>query len=290
MELEYKEVPEKENQFREFWSILFQNKAALVGLIVIILLVFVAIFGKFIMPYDPNYTDQSIPRQLPSTAHFLGTDDQGRDILSRIIDGTSVSLRVGVTAVAIALVVGLLLGAIAAFYGRWVDIVIMRFMDMMLAIPSILLAIAIMTVLGPGIDKVLIAISFVSIPEYARIVRSSILSVKESDYVAAAKVVGNKDLRILFRHIMPNVVSPIIVRATLGVSTAILETAALGFLGLGVAPPQAEWGTMLGSARTFIYQVPHLLIFPGLAITVTVLAFNLLGDGLRDALDPKNRK
>ena len=166
----------------------------------------------------------------------------------------------------------------------------MRVMDMMLAIPSILLAIAFMAALGKGIDKAVIAIGLVSIPEYARIVRGCILSVKENEYVQAAKVVGNKGFRVVFKHIMPNILSSIVVRATLGISTAVLDTAALGFLGLGVQPPFAEWGDMLGRARTFIFQAPYTLIYPGIAITLTVLAFNLLGDGLRDALDPKSRK
>ena len=280
----------KESRFKEVWDLLRQNKAAMAGLVIIVFLAALTIFGRFIMPYDPFDSIMTDNLQKPSAAHWFGTDDLGRDILSRIIDGTKISLRIGIIAVAVALVFGTFFGCLAAFYGKAVDIVIMRFMDMMLAIPDILLAIAIMTVLGPGIDKAIIAISFVTIPQYARIVRGSILSVKENDYVAAAKIVGNKDLRVLFVHILPNCVSPLIVRSTLGVSTAILDAAALGFLGLGVKPPLAEWGTMLGSGRQFIFNAPHILLFPGLAITITVIAFNLLGDGLRDALDPKNRK
>ncbi|HEX3033143.1 MAG TPA: ABC transporter permease, partial [Bacillota bacterium] len=198
-------------------------------------------------------------------------------------------LFVGVTAVAISLSAGVILGSIAGYRGGKTDAFIMRLMDMMLAIPSILLAIAFMAALGKGLDKAVVAIGLVSIPEYARIVRGSILSVREHDYVQAAKVIGNKPGRIIYKHILPNVMSVIVVRATLGISTAVLDTAALGFLGLGVQPPFAEWGDMLGRARGFIFSAPYTLIFPGVAIMLTVLAFNLLGDGLRDALDPKSR-
>ncbi|MCR4434318.1 MAG: ABC transporter permease [Clostridiales bacterium] len=285
------EVLEKpESQLREMWASLISNKGAVAGLIIIAILTFVAIFGKWLMPYDPNYSDMAISFQPPSTAHWFGTDQLGRDIFSRIIDGTHISLTVGLSAVAISLTIGTILGAVAGYRGGKTDAVIMRFMDMMLAIPSILLAIAFMAALGKGIDKAVIAIGLVSIPEYARIVRGCILSVKENDYVQAAKVVGNKDVRIVFKHIVPNILSSIVVRATLGISTAVLDTSALGFLGLGVQPPFAEWGDMLGRARGFIFSAPHTLVFPGIAITITVLAFNLLGDGLRDALDPKSRK
>lgn len=279
-----------DSQLLEMWRALIQNKAAVIGLCIILFLVFLALFGRFIMPYDPNMQDMGNTLADPSSEHLFGTDQLGRDIFSRVIDGTKISLRVGLSAVAIALSIGTVLGALAGYRGGRTDTIIMRIMDMMLSIPSILLAITFMAALGKGIDKAIIAIGLVSIPEYARIVRGSILSIKENDYVQAAKVIGNKDGRIIFRHILPNVLSSIIVRATLGISTAVLDTAALGFLGLGVQPPYAEWGDMLGRARGFIFQAPHTLIFPGLAITITVLAFNLLGDGLRDAIDPKSRK
>lgn len=278
------------SQLKEMWNMLIQNKASVVGMIIIILLILVALFGNFLEPYDPNVGELSQSLQAPSSTHILGTDEQGRDILSRIIDGTKISLRVGVTAVAFALTIGTILGAIAGYYGKRVDMIIMRVMDIILAFPSMLLAIAFMAALGTGIEKAIIAISIVTIPEYARIVRGSILSIKESEFVQAARVIGNSDAAIIFKHILPNVISPIVVRATLGISSAILDTAALGFLGLGVQPPAAEWGSMLGSGRTYFFNAPHIVLFPGIAITITVLAFNLFGDGLRDALDPKMRK
>jgi peptide/nickel transport system permease protein len=291
---EYVEKPE--SQLKEMWETLRQNKAAVVGLIIICFLVLIALsvwvsglMGIQILPYDPNPSDMTKSFIWPSAAHWFGTDQLGRDIFSRILDGTKISLFVGVAAVTISLSTGVLLGALAGYRGGRTDAVIMRVMDMMLAIPSILLAIAFMAALGKGIDKAVIAIGLVSIPEYARLVRASILSVKENDYVQAAKVIGSSDTRIIMKHILPNIISLIVVRATLGISTAVLDTAALGFLGLGVQPPFAEWGDMLGRARGFIFNAPYTLIFPGIAITMTVLAFNLLGDGLRDALDPKSR-
>lgn len=280
----------KQSKVKEILELLTSNKAALVGLIIIVLLIFIAVFGKYIMPYNPYEGELSQSLQPPSSLHLFGTDEQGRDILSRVIDGTKISLRVGITSVAIALSVGTVFGAMAGYYGGKIDMIIMRIMDIILAFPSLLLAIAFMSALGKGIDKAVIAISIVTIPEYARIVRSCVLSVKENEYVQSAKAIGNGDMAIIFKHILPNVISPIIVRATLGISTAILETSALGFLGLGVQPPLAEWGSMLGSGRGYFYNAPHIILFPGFAITLTVLAFNLFGDGLRDALDPKQRK
>ncbi|MDR3542276.1 MAG: ABC transporter permease [Desulfosporosinus sp.] len=291
---EYVEKPE--SQLKLMWETLRQNKAAVLGLTIIGLLVIIAVavwlselMGKQILPYDPNFSDMSKGFIWPNAEHWFGTDQLGRDVFSRILDGTKISLSVGVAAVAISLSVGVVLGATAGYRGGKTDAAIMRLMDMMLAIPSILLAIAFMAALGKGLDKAIIAIGLVSIPEYARIVRGSILSVKENDYVHAAKIIGNKTSRIIYKHILPNVISVIVVRATLGISSAVLDTAALGFLGLGVQPPFAEWGDMLGRARGFIFSAPYTLIFPGIAITITVLAFNLLGDGLRDALDPKSR-
>lgn len=285
-----------ESQLRAMWESLRANQAAIAGLYLILFLTVIALtiwvselMGKQILPFDPNYSDMSQNFVPPNGTHWFGTDQLGRDVFSRVLDGTKISLFVGVAAVAISMTIGVVLGAIAGYRGGKTDTVIMRFMDMMLAIPSILLAIAFMAALGKGLDKAIIAIGLVSIPEYARIIRGSILSAKENDYVQAARVIGNSDFRVIFKHILPNVVSSIVVRATLGISSAILDTAALGFLGLGVQPPFAEWGDMLGRARGFIFSAPYTLIFPGVAITITVLAFNLFGDGLRDALDPKSR-
>lgn len=282
-------IEKPESRLKSMWDALRKNKAALFGLFVIIVLIIIAIIGPYITPYDPNKQILLEKSQTPSADHWFGTDNLGRDIFSRVIVGTRISLFVGVAAVAFSLILGTIFGSIAGYFGGKIDAFIMRIMDIMLSIPSILLAVTLMAALGKGLDKAIIAIGVVSIPEYARIIRSSILSVKENDYVAAARVLGNSDTRIIFHHILPNVLSSIVVRATLGISTAILDTAALGFLGLGVQPPIAEWGDMLGRVRSMVLVYPHMLIFPGLAITLAVLAFNLFGDGLRDALDPKSR-
>ncbi len=283
------DIEKPESRFKSMWDAFKKNKAALFGLFIIIFLTIIAIIGPYITPYDPYDQVMSEVNEAPSADHWFGTDRQGRDIFSRVIVGTRVSLFVGVTAVAFALVIGTVLGSLAGYFGGKLDTILMRIMDIMLSIPSILLAITLMAALGKGLDKAIIAIGVVSVPEYARLIRSAILSAKENDYVAAARVIGCSDRRIIFHHIMPNVISSIVVRATLGVSGAILDTAALGFLGLGVQPPMAEWGDMLGRAKDQILVYPYMLIFPGLAITLAVFAFNLFGDGLRDALDPKSR-
>nr|WP_238480914.1 nickel transporter permease [Desulforadius tongensis] len=275
---------------REFWRRLKKNKLAMTSLIFLAALTLIAVFAPYIAPYDPTNGVMADSLQKPSAQHLLGTDELGRDILSRIIFGARISLRVGLLAVAIALSIGTVLGSIAGYFGGRIDNLIMRFMDVMLSFPSLLLAIAFMSVLGRGVENAVIAISIVTMPEYARIVRGSVLSVKENEYVQAARAIGNRDGAIILKHILPNVIAPIIVRGTLGISTAILETAALGFLGLGVQPPDAEWGTMLGAGRSYMFNAPHLVMFPGIAITLTVMAFNLLGDGLRDALDPRLRQ
>lgn len=288
---EFLEKPE--SQWKSMWDSLKKNKAAMVSLAFIIILVLIAVITAIfpqVLPHDPYEQNMTKTFLFPDGRYWFGTDQLGRDIFSRIMVGTRISLSVGVIAVAVSMTLGVVFGSLAGYLGGKVDSFIMRIMDIMLSIPSILLAIAFMAALGQGIDKAVIAISLVSIPEYARIVRGEILSVKENDYVQAAKVIGDKDGRIIFRHILPNVLSSIIVRATLGISSAILDASALGFLGLGVQPPAAEWGDMLGRARNYIFQAPYTLIFPGLAISLTVLAFNLLGDGLRDALDPKSRQ
>jgi ABC-type dipeptide/oligopeptide/nickel transport system permease subunit len=219
--------------------------------------------------------------------HFFGIDSNQRDLLSRIIYGARLSLEIGIATVTFAIVIGVILGAVAGFVGSWTDNIIMRLMDVLLAFPALLLSIAIVAVLGPGLINALLAIAFVSIPVYARTVRASVLQVKEQEYVSAARALGSSPLGILISHVLPNAITPIIVQATLGIASAILSAAALSFLGLGAAPPTPEWGLMLGEERNSLFNAPHLVFIPGIAIMLMVLAFNLLGDGLRDALDPR---
>ena len=220
-------------------------------------------------------------------AHPLGCDEQGRDILTRLLFGARISLSVGFISVSISTLLGSIIGIFSAYYGGWVDAILSRIMEMIQSFPSILLAIIFMSVFGRGIQNAIIAIAVVSIPGPARIIRSSTLSAKEMDYVTSARAIGCTNVRIMFKHILPNILAPIIVNATMSVSGAILSLASLGFLGLGVQPPTAEWGYMLSDSRTYINSAPHMIMFPGVAIALTVLCFNLLGDGLRDALDPR---
>jgi peptide/nickel transport system permease protein len=275
--------------FRDAMRRLFRNKLAIVGMIVMGTFLLTAIFAPLIAPYDPIGQELVMRRRPPSQEHLLGRDDLGRDILSRIIFGARTSLQVGVMSVGFAIVIGAVIGAVSGYLGGWVDNIVMRLMDIMLAFPALLLAIAIVTILGPGLLNMLYAIGIVSIPAYARIVRASVLSVKEQDYILAARAIGAPPSRILFRNIFPNTLTPLIVQGTLGIGTAILDAAGLSFLGLGAQPPQPEWGAMLGQGRFAVFTAPHIVLFPGLAIMLTVLGFNLLGDGLRDSLDPKLR-
>ncbi len=266
-----------------------RNKLALVGLATIAVMALAAVLAPWLAPYDP--TDQAIllRRQPPSAQHWLGLDELGRDLLSRVIYGARVSLQIGVLSVTLAIVVGSVLGAVAGFLGGWADELIMRAMDILLAFPGLLLAIAVVSILGPGLMNMLYAIAFVSIPVYARIMRASVLAAREQDYVMAARAVGVPRLRTLWREILPNCVTPVLVAGTLGIATAILDAAGLSFLGLGAQPPTAEWGSMLGEGRGSVFTAPHIVLFPGIAIMLSVLGFNLLGDGLRDALDPRLR-
>lgn len=277
----------KTGPWREVWRRLKHNKAAMFGLAVILILIFAAVFADFIAPY--GYDDQNLKErfQTPNGQHWLGTDNFGRDIFSRIIYGAQVSLKVGLLAVGIAMVSGGALGAIAGFYGGKLDNVIMRFIDILLAIPSILLAISIVAALGPELRNVMIAVGVGSIPSYARIVRASVLSLRDQEFIEAARAVGANDTRLIMKHIIPNSLAPLIVQSTIGVAGAILSAAGLGFIGLGIQPPLAEWGAMLNSGRQYIRDYPHMTAFPGLAIMITIFALNLLGDGLRDALDPR---
>lgn len=283
------------------WRRLFRRKSAIVGMTILGILVLIALTAQWIAPYDPYEVligvEPITQRQKPcihlfgcpedQPQHIAGVDGNVRDQFSRLLYGTRLSLMIGLTTVTFAIVIGTILGAISGYFGGWIDTVIMRFMDVLLAFPSLLLAIAIVTVLGPGLVNALLAIGIVSIPSYARVVRSSVLSVREMDFVSAAKALGGNSFDVLFRRILPNALTPLIVQGTLGIATAILDAAALSFLGLGAQPPTPEWGSMLGAERNQVFTAPHLVFFPGLAIMLTVLSFNLLGDGLRDALDPR---
>jgi peptide/nickel transport system permease protein len=275
------------SQTRETIQALLANKLAVAGLVVLGLLIIVGIFGKALAPYGLN--DIDIPNRLsgPSALHWFGTDNLGRDTLTRILIAARVSLQVGFIAVGFALVVGVPIGLIAGYYRGAVDSVLMRLMDILFSFPAILLAIAILAVLGPNVTNAMIAIGIVYTPIFARITRGSVLVVSEEVYVRAARSLGASNRRILFRHILPNVAAPIIVQTTLSLAFAILSEAALSFLGLGVQPPNPAWGRMLADGRDYFQQNPWMGIFPGLAILVTVMAFNFVGDGLRDALDPK---
>ncbi len=270
------------------WRKLRQNRLALVGCILLIGVLLAAVGAPVLAPHSPLDQDLYNRVKPPSTAHLFGTDDFGRDILSRVIYGSRISLRIGVVAVGLALLVGTAIGLSAGYWGGWLDQALMRAMDLMLAFPSILLAIAIVAILGPGLENAMLAVGIVAVPQYARLVRASTLSIREKDYVQAVRALGAGDLRILAFSVLPNCLAPLIVHSTLGLATAILDAAGLSFLGLGARPPTPEWGAMLNEGRELILSAPWVLTFPGLAIFLTVLGFNLVGDGLRDALDPRN--
>ena len=275
--------------WKEAWRTFEKNKSAMVGLGIVVFFVLLAIIGPFLAPQGRNEINLTFRLQSPSSDFWFGTDDLGRDVLSRILHGARLSLTVGLSAVLMSVVVGTFLGVIAGFYGKWVDTIISRIFDILLAFPSILLAIAIVSVLGPSLQNALIAIAIINIPNFGRLVRSRVLTIKEEEYIHAAKAIGMKNSRILWRHILPNSITPIIVQGTLAIATAIIEAAALGFLGLGAEQGVPEWGKMLADSRMFLLNAPWAMIFPGLAIMLTVIGFNLLGDGLRDALDPKSK-
>lgn len=277
----------KKSQAKEIIHRFLKDKAAVISLIFILLLVICALFPEQIAPYAYDKQDYSTTFLTPSLEHPFGTDNYGRDILSRVIYGTRISLGIGLLAVAISCVIGIIIGAIAGFYGSVTDNILMRLVDIMLAIPSILLMMAIVTALGNGELNLTIAIAISSVPGYARIVRASVMTEKEKEYIEAARSVGTSDLKIIMRHILPNCMAPIIVQATMSIATAILSIASLSFVGLGISPPTPEWGSMLNDAQGFMRDHWHTVTFPGLMIMLTVFAFNLLGDGLRDALDPK---
>ena len=269
---------------------LAKSPLAMFGLAIIFVLVFCAVFAEVISPYSPIKQDLMHMFETPSAQHWLGTDEFGRDILSRLIYGARVSLQVGFIAVGIALVTGGMLGAISGYYTGRLDNCIMRVMDVLLSIPQTLLAIAIVAALGPSLMNLMIAVGISAVPTYARIVRGSVLSIRSMEFIEAARAAGSSDLRIILKHIIPNSMAPIIVQSTLGVASAILNAAGLSFIGLGIQPPNPEWGAMLSGGRQYIRDFPHMTLYPGLAIMLTILALNFLGDGLRDALDPKLKR
>jgi dipeptide transport system permease protein len=281
---------------REFWSSFSANHGAVAGLVVIIILFVLAAFADVVAPHSPYLTDNTVFLKPPfwqeggSLAYALGTDAIGRDMLSRLIHGARLSLLIGIAVVTVSVLVGTILGLIAGFFRGLIEIAIMRTMDIILTLPSLLLAIVIVAILGPGMMNAMIAVAFVLLPHYVRIARAAVVTEKAKDYVTAAKVTGAGPIRLMVKEILPNCLAPLIVQATLGISTAILDAAALGFLGLGAQPPLPEWGTMLADAREFVLRAWWVVTFPGLAILITVLAFNLLGDGLRDALDPRLKR
>ena len=298
-------IPERktEGPWMMAFKRLFRQRSGIAGMIILGLLVLTAVFAPVIAPYEPDEVligkEPVKKRQKPcihllgcpadQPQHIMGIDGNVRDEFSRIVYGSRISIFIGFFTIGLAIIVGTLLGTVAGYAGGWIANVIMRTLDVVMAFPFLLLAIAIVAVLGPGLTNAMFAIAIISIPAYARVIRSSVLSIREEEYITAAKAIGTGHRRILFTHILPNAFPPLIVLATLGIGTAILETAGLSFLGLGAQPPTPEWGAMLASERNQVFTAPHLVFFPGIAIMLTVLGFNLLGDGLRDALDPRLR-
>ena len=278
-----------ESQTKTFWKYFKRNRLAVGGLLMILLIFLVAGSASLIAPYDPGKTNVSLKLKPPSFQHFLGTDQLGRDVFSRMLHGSRISLSVGFVAVAISIFIGILVGAMAGYYGRWVDSVLMRFVDIMLCFPTFFLILTVVALMGPSIFNIMLVIGITSWMGTSRFVRAEFLSLRERDFVQAARALGMKDRRIIFRHILPNGLAPVFVTATLDVATAILVEAGLSFLGFGVQPPAPSWGNILTEGRTYIFDAWWLTLFPGFAILITVLSFNLLGEGLRDALDPRLR-
>ena len=281
--------PQKEAR-KVFFKRLLKNKSAVFGGTIVLLVILIGIIGPFVLKTDPSAQDVLNKLQPPSKEHWFGTDNYGRDIFTRIVYGTQLTLYVGFFSVAIGGVIGVILGIVSGYYGRFIDTVIMRIMDILLAFPGILLALAIVSVLGGSLTNVIIAVGIFSVPAFARIVRGSTLQVKKLEYIDAVRALGASDMRIIFRHILPNILSPIIVQATMRIATAILTASGLAFLGLGAQPPTPEWGLMLSDGRAYMHDSSHMVIFPGMMIIIVVLAFNIFGDGLRDALDPKMKR
>lgn len=278
------------SNWRLVYRRLKKNKVALWGGYLLLFLILVAIFGPYLTVHDPvrvNFSTRLLP---PSAEFWLGTDHNGRDIFTRLIHGMRITLFVGFTSVLVGALIGVPLGIVSGFYGGAIDSIIMRIIDVLLAFPGILLAIALVSVLGGSITNVIIAVAVFSIPTFARVVRGSTLTIRKLEYIDAVRALGATDLRIIVKHVLPNILSPIIVQSTLRIAIAILVASSLSFLGLGAQPPSPEWGRMLSDGRNYMFDHPHVAFFPGLAIAIVVLAFNLFGDGLRDALDPKTKK
>jgi dipeptide transport system permease protein len=281
---------------REFWSYFSANKGAVAGLIIVVTVILIALFAPLLAPHLPDVTNTTVALKPPfwqaggAMIYPLGTDAIGRDILSRLIYGARLSLLIGVAVVALSVMVGTVLGLTAGYFGGLYAIAVMRLMDIILTLPSLLLAIVIVAILGPGIMNAMLAVAVVILPHYVRIARAAVISETSKNYVTAARTNGASHLRLMFNEVLPNCLAPLIVQASLGISTAILDAAALGFLGLGAQPPASEWGTMLADAREFVLRAWWVVTFPGAAIFITVIAFNLLGDGLRDAFDPKLKR
>jgi peptide/nickel transport system permease protein len=287
--LEIKQKYKKQSQLKETWLRLKKNKTSVLGLIIILIIISLAITSGFIYDYDEDVINQNISERLqsPSSEHPFGTDELGRDILARVIYGSRISLSIGFATVLISLISGGILGAISGFYGGRIDNIIMRVMDIFLAIPGTLFAITIVAALGTSTINLMIALSISGVPGFARIVRSSVMTVRDVEFIEAARAIGANDFRIITQHVIPNSLAPVIVQTTLQVATIILTIAGLSFLGLGVSAPEPEWGAMLSSARAYMREYSYMTLFPGLAIMITILSLNLLGDGLRDALDPR---
>ena len=288
-ELEQFDLPPPRGYVADVWLRLRRSPGTLIGLGIVVVIVLAAVLAPLLAPAGPLAQNLAGGTQPPGPGHPMGTDKLGRDLLARMLFGAQTSIRIGFVAVGLAITAGTFIGLLAGYAGGKLEASLMAAMDLMLAFPSIILAIAITTILGPSINNLMIAVGIVYIPQYARLARSSVLAVKETEYVEAARALGAMVPRILVRHILPNILAPLLVQATLGIATAELEAAGLSYLGLGARPPEPEWGAMLNDARSYWLSAPWALIFPGTAITLLVLGFNLLGDGLRDALDPKTR-
>ena len=282
----------RRSKLKETWRRLKKSRTAMIGLVILLIISTTALVGPLFIDYEEDVIRQNIMQRLqpPSTQHFFGTDDFGRDIFARIVYGARTSLLIGIVSCVICCTTGVFLGAIAGYYGGALDQFIMRFFDIFLALPSILLAITIMAAFGCNLFNIIIAVGVVTIPQYARITRAAVLTVINQEYIEAARAIGASNLYIIINHVLPNCFAPIMVQATLRVATVISSASSLSFLGLGIQPPAPEWGAMLSAGRAFLRDTPHLVIFPGLAIMLTILSLNLLGDGLRDALDPKLKK